>query len=42
MGTMVDDADYKRVVRGHGTKGKGHEIEFKTLEDPTTVTNARW
>jgi hypothetical protein len=39
---MADDADRKRVVKGHGTKGKRHETKFETFEDPTIVANVGW
>jgi hypothetical protein len=39
---MADDADRKSVVKGHGTKGKRHEVKFKTLEDPTIIANVGW
>jgi hypothetical protein len=30
------------MVKGHGTKGKWHKVELKTLEDPTVVANVGW
>jgi hypothetical protein len=35
VGTMADDADWKRVVRGHGEKGRHHEAK-------TIIGDARW
>jgi hypothetical protein len=42
MGTMANNADRRKVVRGHGTKGRQHKIELKTFEDPTIVIDAGW
>jgi hypothetical protein len=39
---MVDDVDQRRVVKGHGAKGREHEAKFKALEDPTIIVDARW
>ncbi len=39
---MVDNANQKKVVRGHGAKGRRHKAELKALEDPTIVVDARW
>jgi hypothetical protein len=42
MGTMANNADQRKVVRGHGTKGRQHKIELKTFEDPTIVIDDGW
>jgi hypothetical protein len=34
MGTMTDDLDQTKVVKGHGTKGKQNETKLETLENP--------
>jgi hypothetical protein len=39
---MVDDVDQRRVVKGHGTKGRQHEAKFKALEDLTIVVDVGW
>jgi hypothetical protein len=39
---MVDNINRRRVVRGHGAKGRWHEAKFETLEDPTVIIDARW
>jgi hypothetical protein len=39
---MANDAVRRRVVRGHGVKGKRHEAELKTLENPTIVIDVGW
>jgi len=42
MGMMVDDMNQKRVVKGHGTKGRWHKVEFKALEDPIVLEDVGW
>jgi hypothetical protein len=39
---MADNAGWRKVVKGHGMKGRWYKIKLKTFEDPTIVTNARW
>jgi hypothetical protein len=39
---MMDNADRRRVVRGHGTKGRQHKVELETFEDPTIVKAIGW
>jgi hypothetical protein len=39
MGSMTNDVDQRKVVRGHGEKGRWHEVKLKTLEDPTIVVD---
>ncbi len=39
MGTMADGVDQRKVVRGHGTKGKQREAKLETLEDLTVLPN---
>jgi hypothetical protein len=39
---MVDDANRRKVVKGHGTKGRRHEAKLKALEVPTIVVNVGW
>ncbi len=40
---MANDADQRRVVKGHRAKGRWHEVEFiKGLEDPTIVIDVGW
>jgi len=39
---MVDDADRRRVVKGHGMKGKWHKAKLEAFENPIVVTDARW
>jgi hypothetical protein len=31
----------KKLVRGHGTKGKQHETKLETLENLNVLTNVR-
>jgi len=42
VGTMANDVDQKKMVRGHGANGKQHEAKFKVLEELTIVTNVGW
>jgi hypothetical protein len=42
MGTMVDDVDQKRMIKGHGTKGRWHEAKLETFEHPTIVIYDGW
>jgi hypothetical protein len=35
---MVDAMDRRRMVMGHGTKGRQHE----TLDNPTILANVGW
>jgi hypothetical protein len=42
VGTMMNDVDCKRMVKGYGTKGKWHKARLEALEDPIIVANARW
>jgi hypothetical protein len=39
---MVDDADHRRVFKGHSMKGRQHEAKFKALEDPTIIADVGW
>jgi hypothetical protein len=39
---MANDVDRRKVVKGHGTKGKQHEAKFEALEDPTTIVDVGW
>jgi hypothetical protein len=39
---MANNVDQRRVVKGHGAKGKWHEAKLKTFEDPTIVVDVRW
>jgi hypothetical protein len=39
---VVNDVDRRRVVKGHGMKGRWHEAMLKTLEDPTVIVDVRW
>jgi hypothetical protein len=39
---IADDVDQRRVVKGHGIKGRQHEAKFKALEDPTIVVDVGW
>jgi hypothetical protein len=39
---MVDNINQKKVVKGHGTKGRWHKVELKALEDLIVLENARW
>jgi len=39
---MADDVDQRRVVKGHGAKGRWHEAKLEAFEDPIIVANARW
>jgi hypothetical protein len=38
---MMDDANQRKVVKGHGAKGRWHQVELEALEDPTIVANVR-
>jgi hypothetical protein len=42
VGTMVDSANQRRVVKGHGVKGRWHKTKLEALENPTMLANARW
>jgi hypothetical protein len=42
MGMMVDGMNQKIVVKGHGTKGRWHKVEFKALEDPIVLEDVGW
>jgi hypothetical protein len=42
VSTMANNVDQRRVVKGHGVKGRRHKVEFKALEDPTIITNVGW
>jgi hypothetical protein len=42
VGIMANDANQRKVVRGHGANGKWHEAEFEVLEDLTIVANVGW
>jgi hypothetical protein len=42
VGKMVDDVDWRRVVKGHGAKGRWHKVELKTLEDLIVIENVGW
>jgi len=39
---MANDADQKRMVRGHGAKGRRHKAKLEALEDPTIVADVGW
>jgi hypothetical protein len=39
MGTMADDPDQRKVVRGYGSKGKQHETKLETLENLNVLAN---
>jgi len=36
----MDGVDLRRVVRGHGVKGRRHEAKFKSLKNLTVLTDA--
>jgi hypothetical protein len=36
---MADGMNQKRVVKGHGMKGRWHKVEFKTIEDSIVLEN---
>jgi hypothetical protein len=42
VGTMADRVDQRRVVKGHGAKGRWHKVELKALEEPTVLANIGW
>jgi hypothetical protein len=42
VGTIVDGANQRRVVRSHGTKGRWHKTKLEALEDPTMLANVGW
>jgi hypothetical protein len=42
MGTMANDEDQRKVVRGHGLNGKQHEVKLEVLEDLTIVADVGW
>jgi hypothetical protein len=39
VGSMINYAIRRKVVRGHGEKGRLLKAKLKTLEDPTIVTD---
>jgi hypothetical protein len=42
VGTMANNADQRKVAKGHGANGKHHKVELKVLEDLTIVANVGW
>jgi hypothetical protein len=34
---MVDNGEHRRVIKGHGTKGKHHDAKTKALQNPTML-----
>jgi hypothetical protein len=42
MSMIVDDVDQRRMVKGHGTKGRRHEAELEGFENPIVVVDVRW
>jgi len=39
---MIDNGEHRRVIKGHGTKGKHHDAKTKSLQNPTMLTNFGW
>jgi hypothetical protein len=39
---MANDADQKKVVMGHGTKGRRHKAKLEAFEDRIVVVNVGW
>jgi hypothetical protein len=39
---MVDDVDWKKVVKGHSAKGRHHEAKLKLLEGLIVIVNVEW
>jgi len=39
---MVDNVDQRKVVKGHGAKGRWHEAKLEALEDPTIIVDVGW
>jgi hypothetical protein len=35
-------ANQRKVVKGHGMKGRQHEAKLEALEDPTIIANVGW
>ncbi len=35
----MNDADQRKVAKGHGANGKQHKVKLKVLEDLTIVAN---
>jgi hypothetical protein len=42
MGEMANAMDQKRMVRGHGVKGRWDGVELQAFEDPIVLGNAGW
>jgi hypothetical protein len=42
MGTMVDDANQTKVIKGHGMKGRWHKAKLETFEHPTIIVDVGW
>ncbi len=39
---MADNMNQKKVVKGHGTKGRWRKIKFKALEYPILLKDVGW
>ncbi len=39
---MADVMNQKKVIKGHGSKGRQHEAKLETFENPTILTDAGW
>jgi hypothetical protein len=42
VGMMANNMNQKKVVKGHGMKGRWHKVELKALEDLIALDNAGW
>jgi hypothetical protein len=39
---MVDVGDHRKVIKGHGEKGKQRDVKLEALQDPTILANDGW
>jgi hypothetical protein len=38
----IDVRDHRKVIRGHGEKGKQHDVKLEALQNPTILANDGW
>jgi len=39
---MVDNGEHRRMIEGHGMKGKHYNAKFKALQNLAMITNFGW
>jgi hypothetical protein len=42
VGTMANDVDQTKMVKGHDANGKRHKAKLKVLEDLTIIVDVGW